>query len=195
MFAGIRPLVTNPEAKNTAAISRDHVVHISKSGLITIAGGKWTTYRKMAEDTLEHAILVGQLKPASCYTSNIQIHGFHKHTEIFGDLACYGSDAIEIQNIVKHKNELNQKLHPAMDYIKAEVIWAAREEMALNIIDFLSRRSRALLLNAKVAIEIAPVVAELMMNELNKDRKWKKEQIKSFNTLAEKYILEPSAQH
>ncbi|MFC1724403.1 glycerol-3-phosphate dehydrogenase/oxidase [candidate division KSB1 bacterium] len=187
MFAGIRPLVTNPEAESTAAISREHVVYISKSGLVTIAGGKWTTYRKMAQDTLDQAIIVGQLEHSECLTENIQIHGFHKHSENFGELACYGSDAVEIQNISNKNKELSQKLHPKLDYIKAEVIWAVREEMAVKIIDFLSRRSRAMLLDVKASVESAPVVAELMKKELNKDQKWKKEQIEAFNNLAENY--------
>ncbi|MFC1558644.1 glycerol-3-phosphate dehydrogenase/oxidase [candidate division KSB1 bacterium] len=189
VFAGIRPLVTNPEAENTAVISREHVVHISKSGLVTIAGGKWTTYRKMAEDTLDQAIIIGQLEYTPCLTSDIQIHGYHKHTENFGSLACYGSDAIEIQNITKNDKKLGEKLHPQLEYIGAEVIWAVREEMALNINDFFSRRSRALFLHAKASVEAAPLVAELMMKELNKERKWKKEQIDSFNKTAENYIL------
>jgi glycerol-3-phosphate dehydrogenase len=189
MFAGIRPLVSNPNADNTAAISREHVVHISKSGLVTIAGGKWTTYRKMAEDTLDQAIVVGELEHTPCFTSDIQIHGFHKHTDNFAHLACYGSDAIEIQNLVKNEKELNQKLHPKLEYIIAEVIWAVREEMAITVDDFLARRTRALILNARAAMEMAPTVAELMMNELNKNKKWKKDQIDSFNKLAGKYIL------
>ena len=189
MFAGIRPLVVNPSAENTAAISREHVVSISKSGLVTIAGGKWTTYRKMAEDTLEQAMIVGQLETTPCITKEIQIHGYHKHPEIFAELECYGSDANEIQNIARSHKKFTQKLHPDMEPIAAEVIWAVRDEMALSINDFLSRRRRALFLNARAAIEMAPLVADLMMRELNKKRSWKRDQIKKFNKLAENYIL------
>ena len=109
MFAGIRPLVTNPDAENTAAISRDHVVNISKSGLVTIAGGKWTTYRKMAEDTLDQAIVVGDLDERPCLTADLQIHGYHQHAEQFGDLAVYGADAVEILNLVKNNPDLIKK--------------------------------------------------------------------------------------
>ena len=189
MFAGVRPLVSNPDAENTAAISREHVVNISKSGLVTIAGGKWTTYRKMAEDTLEQAILIGDLEYKPCLTEDLQLHGFHKHIENFGDLGMYGADAIEIQGLAKKTPALKEKLHPQLSTIEAEVVWAVQEEMALTVADFLSRRSRSLLLNAKASVEMAPVVAELMMKELNKNKKWKKEQIKKYEELAGNYIL------
>lgn len=189
MFAGIRPLVVNPEAENTAAISREHVVSISKSGLVTIAGGKWTTYRKMAEDTLEQAMLVGGLEPRPCLTSDIQIHGFHKNASVFGELECYGSDATEIQNIVNKNSEFAERLHPEMPSIMAEVLWAVREEMIVNVDDFLSRRRRSLLLNARASVEMAPIVADLMMKELNKNNDWKENQIERFNKLAQNYIL------
>jgi glycerol-3-phosphate dehydrogenase len=189
MFAGIRPLVVNPEAENTAAISREHVVSISKSGLVTIAGGKWTTYRKMAEDTLEQALLVGGLEPKPCLTSDIQIHGFHKNASVFGELECYGSDATEIQNIVNKNSELAEKLHPDMPSIMAEVLWTVREEMIVNVDDFLSRRRRSLLLNARASVVMAPIVADIMMKELNKNNDWKENQIKRFNNLAKNYIL------
>nr|MBC8478006.1 FAD-dependent oxidoreductase [bacterium] len=189
MFAGVRPLVTNPDAENTAAISREHVVSISDSGLVTIAGGKWTTYRKMAEDTLDQAIAVGELDFKPCVTADIHIHGYHQHTENFGSLAVYGSDALEIRNLAEREPELNQKIHPLFDYTKAEVIWGVREEMAFTVADFLSRRTRGLLLDAKASLEMAPVVAELMMQELKKDQRWKQAQIASFTELAENCIV------
>ncbi|NQV29338.1 MAG: glycerol-3-phosphate dehydrogenase/oxidase [Candidatus Marinimicrobia bacterium] len=189
MFAGVRPLVTNPEAENTAAISREHVVNISKSGLVTIAGGKWTTYRKMAEDTLEQAIIVGDLEPRPCVSAELQIHGYHQHPEKFGDLAVYGADAVAIKNIYQEQPELQDRIHPRLEYTKAEVLWAVREEMALTVADFLSRRSRAILLDARASVEMAPQVAEIMARELKKPRKWKLEQIQSFKALAQNYIL------
>ena len=189
MFAGIRPLVNNPEAENTAAISREHVLSISKSGLVTIAGGKWTTYRKMAEDTMEQAILVGGLESKPCLTVGIQIHGFHKNASTFGELELYGSDATEIQNIVYKNPELAEKIHPEMAPMVAEVIWAVREEMIVNVDDFLSRRTRSLLLNARASIEMAPKVAEIMMNEFGENEKWKEKQIVNYNKLAKSYIL------
>ena len=188
-FAGIRPLVSNPDAENTAAISREHVVNISKSGLVTIAGGKWTTYRKMAEDTLEQAVVVGGLDEAPCVTKLLQIQGYHNHSDKFGSLNCYGSDALEIQNLVKNNGELGEKIHPDMDTIKAEVVWAVREEMVINIEDFLSRRSRSLLLNASASVEMAPTVAQIISGELKKDNNWVRNQINSYLKLSENYLL------
>jgi len=189
VFAGIRPLVSNPDAANTAAISREHVVHISKSGLVTIAGGKWTTYRKMAEDTLDQAIIVGDLEPSPCLSANIQIHGYHKHTAKFGDLAYYGADAIDIRHLAKSDNTWSERLNPALPYTRAEVIWAVREEMALTVEDVLSRRTRALLLDAKAAMAMAPVVAEMMRRELKKKKQWQKEQVQRFEALAQGYLV------
>jgi glycerol-3-phosphate dehydrogenase len=189
IFAGIRPLVSNPSAENTAAISRDHVVNISKSGLVTITGGKWTTYRKMAEDAIDNAAAVGGLEPSPCVTANLQIHGYHKHSENFGNLRYYGSDAVEIENLANSKKGLDDKIHPDADPIAAEVIWAVRNEMALNVDDFLARRRRSLFLNARLSIEMAPRVAELMKNELRQSRAWKKEQVEKYTNLAGSYII------
>ena len=189
-FAGIRPLVSNPDAENTAAISREHVVNISKSGLVTIAGGKWTTYRKMSEDTLEQAIIVGGLEESPCVTKSLQIQGYHNHTDSFGNLKCYGSDALEIQDLIKAEKDLGEKLHAEMEITKAEVVWAVREEMVVNIEDFLSRRSRSLLLNARASLEMAPIVAAIMAKEMDKDSNWQQEQINKYTTLSKNYILE-----
>jgi len=189
IFAGVRPLVSNPSAENTAAISRDHVVNISKSGLVTIAGGKWTTYRKMAEDTVDNAIAVGGLEHSRCVTENMQIHGYHNHSENFGNLKCYGSDAVEIESLAKSEKGLGEKVHPDADPLAAEVIWAVRNEMALNVDDFLARRRRSLFLNARLSVEMAPRVAELMKNELKRNRAWKNEQLIRYEKLARNYIL------
>jgi glycerol-3-phosphate dehydrogenase len=189
VFAGIRPLVSNPSAENTAAISRDHVVNISKSGLVTITGGKWTTYRKMAEDAIENAAAVGGMEPSPCVTENLQIHGYHRHSENFGNLRFYGSDAVDIENLAKSGKGLAEKVHPDADPIAAEVIWAVRNEMAVNVDDFLARRRRSLFLNARLSMEMAPRVAELMQKELKKSRSWKKEQLEKYISLAGNYIL------
>ncbi|MBU1101775.1 MAG: FAD-dependent oxidoreductase [Bacteroidetes bacterium] len=189
VFAGVRPLVVNPEAENTAAISREHVVSISKSGLVTIAGGKWTTYRKMAEDTLEQAIMIGQLEPEECKTKTLNIHGYHNHADAFGALECYGSDALEIQGLAKTDAILAEKIIPEYDAIKAEVIWAVREEMAMTIEDFLSRRRRYLILDTRASLKMAPVVAGLMAKEMGKDAGWIEEQVAAYKKLAENYLV------
>jgi glycerol-3-phosphate dehydrogenase len=187
-FAGIRPLVSDPAASNTAAISRDHVINISRSGLLTIAGGKWTTYRKMAEDTVEQAILVGDLLPHPCITEDMHIHGYSQ-AEASGNLQVYGSDVPEIQKIIAKNPLLNNKIHPLLDALEAEVIWAVEKEMARTVSDFLARRTRSLLLNARASIEAAPKVAEIMASEMGKDSYWQKMQIESYRKTALNYIV------
>src|SRR5579885_2669717 len=166
VFAGVRPLVRAPGAASTAALSRDHVIHIDKSGLMTITGGKWTTYRHMAEDCVDQAATLGQLPDFPCITQNLRIHGFHENASQFGELAVYGSDAEKLRGLVRKNPALGARLHPMLPYVKAEVIWAVREEMARAIEEVLARRTRALFLNARAALEMAPAVADLMADEL-----------------------------
>lgn len=188
-FAGIRPLVNNPETENSAAISREHIINISRSGLLTIAGGKWTTYRKMAEDTVEQAIIIGNLLPQQCITQNLHIHGYRKHTDRENHLHLYGTDADEISSLTEQNPALKNKLHPALPFIEAEVIWAVQREMARTILDVLSRRTRALLLDARASITMAPRVAELMSIALNRDQIWQKRQIENYRKVAQNYIV------
>lgn len=190
VFAGLRPLVQPSSAKGTKEISRDHKLDISDSGLITITGGKWTTYRKMAEDTIDAAIKTGNLSPASCKTNNLKLHGYTKSSaHTYMDI--YGSDKKEILEIAESHPELGEKLHPDFPQIKAEVIWAVKNEMAINISDILARRLRILFLNAKIAIELAPEIGKLMAKELDKDQKWIDAQVNNFVGLAQRYLPSP----
>jgi glycerol-3-phosphate dehydrogenase len=188
VFVGIRPLVKSG-AGSTAALSRDHTIHIDGTGLLTICGGKWTTYRHMAEDCVDHAATLARLGEKSCITKNLRIHGYHENRQVLGDLAVYGSDAVRIQELVHHDTALGQPLHPALPYTGAEVIFAVRSEMARTVDDFLSRRVRALFLNAEAAMAMAPKVAQLMADELNRDSRWVFQQVASFNELAQLYTL------
>ena len=188
-FAGLRPLVKSGEAENTAAISRDHTINISRSGLLTIAGGKWTTYRKMAEDTIDQAILLGHLEYEESVTRELRIHGYHSHANEFENFEIYGSDAIVIQELLEENMFYKEKLHPSFPTVNGEIIWSVRNEMARTVDDFLSRRTRILLKNAKISLELAPKVAEIMAAELNKDDNWVKEQIKEFSRIASNYII------
>lgn len=190
VFAGLRPLVTAQDVENTAALSRDHSLSISRSGLVTIAGGKWTTYRKMAEDTVNQAALLAQLERRDCVTRNLHIHGHHRYIEKFGSLALYGSDAPKIQDLIREKKKYSQKLSLRLPYLAGEVIWAVRNEMARTVEDFLSRRTRALLLDARASLEMAPAVAELMAGELKEGKRWIKRQLKEFEEVARNYIVE-----
>jgi glycerol-3-phosphate dehydrogenase len=189
VFAGIRPLVRASGAVSTAALSRDHVIHIDSSGLMTITGGKWTTYRHMAEDCVDQAATLGQLPDSPCKTPYLRIHGYHADAKQLGDLAAYGADAGQIRNLVREESRLGERLHPKLPYIEAEVTWAVRQEMARTIEDVLARRTRALFLNARAALEMAPAVAELMAGELGWDEATKNKQLASFRDLAQHYVL------
>jgi len=188
VFAGIRPLVRSGDTKNTAALSRDHTIHIDGSGLISIAGGKWTTYRNMAEDCVDQALVLAGLPERACVTKTLNIHGFHENTEHFGHLAVYGSDALAILNLIHADPRLGDRLDPALPYIAAEVVWAARHEMARTIEDILARRTRALFLNARAAMAMAPRVALILGNELDRDEAWEHEQVETFKDLARGYL-------
>lgn len=188
-FAGLRPLVSSSAEENTAAISRDHTVHISRGGLVTITGGKWTTYRKMAEDTVDQAALLAQLEPRPSITRNLNIHGYHHHSENFETLKDYGSDALKIRELVGEKKEFAQPLHRRVPVLKGEVVWAVRQEMARTVEDFLARRRRLLLLDARLSMEVAPEVAALMARELGKNQKWQKAQIEEYRRLAQNYLI------
>jgi glycerol-3-phosphate dehydrogenase len=188
VFAGIRPLVRSGDARNTAALSRDHTIHIDGSGLITIAGGKWTTYRNMAEDCVDQALVLAELPDRPCMTKTLNIHGFHEHSERFGDLAVYGSDAPAILDLIRSDPSLGERLDPALPTVGAEVVWSTRHEMARTVEDALARRTRALFLDARAAIRMAPRAAELMAKELGRDEAWRHAQVESFTTLARGYL-------
>jgi glycerol-3-phosphate dehydrogenase len=196
VYVGIRPLVRAPGGGNgkTSALSRDHTIHIDGSGLLTIVGGKWTTYRHMAEDCVNHAITLGNLKDTPCVTFDLHIHGYMQNVESLDHMKVYGADASQILDLAKEKPELAEKLHPALPYIAAEIVWGARYEMSRTVDDALARRTRALLLNAKAAVEIAPAVAKLLALELGRDAAWVSQQIESFSALSRQYILAPAAE-
>ncbi len=190
IYVGIRPLVkaAGSDASKTSALSRDHTIHIDSSGLLTIVGGKWTTYRHMAEDTVNHAATLGKLPDAPCVTANLHVHGWAEHSEALGDLQVYGTDAAAIQALAATSPELAERLHPDLPYLAAEIVWAARHELSRNLDDALSRRTRALLLNARAAIAIAPRVAQLLAQELGRDEAWQAQQVTDFRTLAAQYL-------
>ena len=192
VFVGIRPLVGERGASNgkTAAISRDYTIHVDHSALLTIAGGKWTTYRHMAEACVDHAVMLGALQERPCVTAAQPIHGFRKHSEPVDALSVYGSDAEAIRQLAEGTPGLSKPLHPDLPYIGAEIVWAARYEMSRTVDDALARRTRTLLLNARAAVAVAPAVAHLLATELGKDADWIEAQVRSFRKMAEQYIAE-----
>lgn len=187
VFAGLRPLVKS-NSKITSAISRDHHISVSDSELISITGGKWTTYRKMAEDVMEIAIYKSGMSDKECVTKNLQIHGFKENSNYKAPLYYYGTDEVYIRDLIKKDSSPGELIHPSLPYINAEIIWAVQNEMCMTIEDALSRRTRALLLDARAAIESAPLVARLMAKEMNKNEQWIKDQIDTFNTVAKNYL-------
>ncbi|HEV2275921.1 MAG TPA: glycerol-3-phosphate dehydrogenase C-terminal domain-containing protein, partial [Acidobacteriaceae bacterium] len=190
VYVGIRPLVKAEGASgNTAALSRDHTIHVDHTGLLTIVGGKWTTYRRMAEDCVNNAVLLGKLEDLPCATQNLRIHGYLEDARRLGSLRVYGSDAQAILALAESEAELSKRLHPDLPYIAAEVVWAVRHEMARTVDDILSRRTRALFLNARAAMQMAAEVAELMARELKTDRAWVSRQLEEFNAVAQKYLV------
>jgi glycerol-3-phosphate dehydrogenase len=190
VYVGIRPLVkANGASMKTSSLSRDHTIHVDNSGLLTIVGGKWTTYRHMAEDCVNHAITLGELKDVPSGTHDLKIHGYKEGVESLDSLGVYGSDGEKILALAAADKRLSQRLHPELPYIAAEVIWAVREEMARNVDDVLSRRTRALFLNARAAIDMAPGVAKLMAEELGTKQDWIDQQLQQFDDLARKYLL------
>ena len=194
IFVGIRPLVKTENAQNTAALSRDHTIEIDQSNLLTITGGKWTTYRRMAEDAINQAAGLAGLPEKKCVTENLKIHGALSTKEAAEDLDVYGADAREINKIIAENPELGEKLHKDLPYRKAEIVWAVRSEMAETVEDALARRTRALFLNARAAMEIAPQVAELMAEESGKESAeiWIQEQIQIFGETAQNYTVKSS---
>lgn len=192
VFAGQRPLVRPPgkDGAATKSISRNHEVLVTNSGLVTIVGGKWTTYRKMAEDTLDHATLVGGLDFKPCVTADLQLRGWRSPNAapLPPELAAYGAEAPRIMQICEEDPTLGEPLHSELPYLKASVVWGARHEMARSVEDVLARRTRALLLDARAAIEAAPCAASLMAQELGHSSSWEKAQVTAFTALAGGYL-------
>jgi len=188
VFAGIRPLVRSADA-GTPALSRDHTIRIENSGMLTLCGGKWTTYRHMAEDCVDQAATLAQLPERPCVTSRLPIHGFHLRSATPDPMALYGSDAPAVRKLIEENRDLGTALHPDLPYCGAEVVWAARQEMACTVEDVLARRTRALFLRARAAIQMASVVADLLAREMNRDDSWKSAQVDSFREMAANYVL------
>jgi len=192
VYVGIRPLVKaeGDGGEKTSALSRDHTIHIDSAGLITIVGGKWTTYRHMAEDCVNHAITLGRLDDVACPTRSLKLHGYYDSPDELGDLWVYGADAAGVKAIAAADPALLAPMHPSLTYCTAEIIWAVRHEMARTVEDVLARRTRALFLNSAAAISLAPSVAEIMARELGYGQAWVDHQVKDFQALAQHYLVQ-----
>jgi glycerol-3-phosphate dehydrogenase len=188
IFAGLRPLAAVPgNPESTKEISRRHKIILSPSNLLTITGGKWTTYRLMAEETLSKAIKTGILENKKCITSDLSFskRSSQNHTDM---LSIYGDQWEEISQLIKKDPGLGEIIDNRFPYTKAEIIWILRNEMVMTIEDVLARRTRALFLDARASSEIAPVIADIMAKEFDFDESWKKKQIGDFNALVVNYL-------
>ncbi|MGQ1909892.1 glycerol-3-phosphate dehydrogenase/oxidase [Marinifilum sp. RC60d5] len=190
VFAGLRPLAApTGEGKKTKEISRGHKIVVSESGMVTITGGKWTTYRQMAEDVVDAAAKTGGLDQKKSITRNLKIHGYKKNPDLNNPMYFYGSDEDKILNIAREEDGMDEHVSSKLNVINAQVAWSVRYEMARTIEDFLSRRTRSLLLDAEESIKMAPKVAEIMAKELGYDKEWEKNQVNEYHDLALRYIL------
>jgi glycerol-3-phosphate dehydrogenase len=185
VWSGQRPLVKQSDKSSTAAISRDHTVLISKSKLLTITGGKWTTYRKMGEDVVNRAAALAGLPQVPSKTADLQLHGWTENGTGNEWQQVYGSDLPLLSAI---NAALAEPLHPRLPFQQVEVVWAARHEMARTLEDVMSRRTRALFLDARASMDAAPVVARLLAEELGHDESWQRKQVAAFDTVAEQYV-------
>lgn len=190
IFAGIRPLVSKGKILDTKSISRSHGISVSDSGLISITGGKWTTYRKMAEDTIDKAILSSELKFNKCQTKDLILDGGENIPENIPEhLKVYGSNLSDIIKIENENPVFKEKIHPDLPYTLSQVVYACKYEMALTVEDVLSRRLRATFLNAKAAIESAEKVAAVMKSVLKKSELWEKKEILGYKKVANSYVV------
>jgi glycerol-3-phosphate dehydrogenase len=189
-FAGLRPLLRGRIGSKTAKLSREHAVEVSASGLVTITGGKWTTYRRMAIDAVNKGAQVGGLPSRPSPTADLLLHGWRPDAgEVDKSLSVYGTDELRLTTLLSERPEWSQRLHPSLPYRAGEVAWAARHEAARSVEDVLARRTRALFLDATASIEAAPRVAALLAMELDRDQTWQDREVSQFRELAAGYLV------
>jgi glycerol-3-phosphate dehydrogenase len=193
-YVGLRPLVKQEGIDKTSSLARDHTLVTSSTGLITIVGGKWTTYRKMGEDAINQAAVIGELDPRPSVTAEMPLHGAPSSpkTLSLGDpLGCYGTDAVKIRALTDSAPQFAQPIHPRLPHIQAQVVWAVQQEMACTLEDVLSRRTRALVLDAKAALEAAPGVVRLMGQLQGRNLPWERSQLEQFSERVHSSLLTP----
>ena len=190
VWSGLRPLVKGGDGK-TSKLSRDHTILVSKSGLITVTGGKWTTYRRMGQDAIDHAAEIAGLAKVASRTLDLKLHGWtDKSANTTESERVYGSDLPLLQKLSEDDPTLDRLLHPRLLYRLREVVWAARFEMARTVEDVLARRTRALFLDARAAIEAAPLVADVLAKELGRSEAWRDKDLQNFRAVAQGYVYE-----
>lgn len=189
-WAGQRGLMAAGTGQNTAALSRGHSVSVSRRGLVTVTGGKWTTCRKVAQDTVEVASDVGGLSPTHTRTATLRLHGYSIRRDVHDPWRVYGNEAEAVRALEEADPALGALMHPSLPYRLSQAAWAARNEMAVRVEDVLARRTRALFLNARAAAAAAPAVARVMARELGHGRGWADGEVRAFRQLARRYVCE-----
>ena len=193
VWSGLRPLVRKGGVK-TAQLSRDHTILVSQSGVVTVTGGKWTTYRRMGQDTIDRACAVASLPALPSRTLDLRLHGWTEDS-LNGASEwerVYGSDLPMLAAIGSENATLDAPIHPRLPFKLREVIWSARHEMARTVEDVLARRTRALFLDARAAIEAAPLVADILGAELKRSEAWKATDLANFMETAKRYVYQES---
>ncbi len=197
VFAGLRPLVRHDGAGATKQISREHAIEVSKSGLVTVTGGKWTTYRRMAAEVVAVAAETAGLEVRVSTTETLHIHGYDANAGVEAGLPdarrMYGSDRHELDKIERADRLLSAPMHGNLAVTQSEIIFAARNEMARTVDDVLSRRTRSILLDARASIEIADETARLMGRELGWDAQRIAASAAEFKAIARGYLPEVHA--
>ncbi|MCR4764730.1 MAG: glycerol-3-phosphate dehydrogenase/oxidase [Bacteroidaceae bacterium] len=190
VFAGQRPLAApKKEGKSAKEISRSHKIIVSDNDLITITGGKWTSYRLMAEDTIDKAIAMQKVPKRKCVTKRLKIHGWHENPDLTNHCYIYGSDEPALHELEKEKAQYAERISPKYDFTFGEVIWAVRHEMARTLDDVLARRVRLLYIDAGEALRVAPAVAQVMASEMHLSDAWVSEQVAAFSAIAKNFLL------
>ena len=189
VFAGLRPLAASKgEGKKTKEISRSHKIFQSASGLLTMVGGKWTTFRKMGEDLVDKTEKRNGWSHIPTKTKHLKIHGYKENVDHNNPLYYYGSDENELLNLAK-EDGLGESISTSLQVINAQIVWAVKYEMARTVEDFLARRTRCQLLDARESIKMAPQVAKVMAKELGKDEAWQTKQVDDYVQVTLNYIL------
>jgi glycerol-3-phosphate dehydrogenase len=190
VFAGLRPLAADPEnPHSTKEISRRHKIIVSRSNLISITGGKWTTYRRMATETIDKAIRSGLLEKRKCRTELLQL-GTITGSESDDRMRIYEKGSEEIKQMIRNSPELGARIGDDLPYTKAEIIWICRNEMPVMLEDVLARRTRALILNAGESYKVSEKAANIMAKESGYDDDWVKDQVFKFSILVKKYSIQ-----
>jgi glycerol-3-phosphate dehydrogenase len=190
VWSGLRPLVRKRGIK-TSKLSRDHTILVSKSGLVTVTGGKWTTYRRMGQDTIDHAAQIASLPKRPSGTPDLKLHGWTVNPGPSSEWeSVYGSDLPALKALGAERAGLDAPIHPRLPFRMREVVWAARQEMARTVEDVLARRTRALFLDARAAIEAAPAVSALLAQELGRSEAWRRRDLDNFLQTARGYLVD-----